>query len=142
MAPTDRSTSGNSARSEGAGIAVRLPRRPSAPGDARSLVRMSLGGVMAEDLLEDVLVVISELVTNAVLYGEGEIALSLSYDERCVTGEVADEGAGFGGETQRPRDPARIGGNGLFMVGRIADRWGQRDGAANVWFEIAVPGAR
>ncbi len=130
------------ARSDGASIAVHLPRRPSAPGDARSLVRLNLGGVLTKDLLDDVLVVISELVTNAVLYGQGEIGLSLSYDEHRVAGEVTDEGAGFADEPQRPRDPSRIGGNGLFMVGRIADRWGRRDGAANVWFEIAVPGGR
>ncbi len=137
MARTGASANGGSTGPEGARFAVRLKRRPSSVGDARRLVRSRLGGALSKETLDDVLVVVSELVTNAVLYGKGDVALSVRCDGGHVAGEVSDQGAGFAGR-QRSHDPTRIGGNGLFMVGRIADRWGLRGGEATVWFEIPL----
>ena len=136
MAPADRSTNRSSTGSEEARVAVRLKRHPGAVGDARSILRSNLGTVLAKETLDDVLIVVSELVTNAVLYGQGDgIALSVACDAQRVTGEVSDQGTGFE-QQQHARDPRRVGGNGLFMVGRIADSWGLREGASQVWFEI------
>ncbi|HUR87278.1 MAG TPA: ATP-binding protein [Solirubrobacteraceae bacterium] len=114
-----------------------LKRRPSAVGDARRLVRKRLGSALSKETLDDLLVVVSELVTNAVLYGRGDVGLSVRCDGKHVAGEVSDQGAGFV-EQQRAHDPTRVGGNGLFMVGRIADSWGLRGGETNVWFEIPL----
>jgi hypothetical protein len=50
-------------------------------------------------------------------------------------GAVNDEGSGFGGELP-PADPARVGGHGLYIVGRVAEAWGRGEGPASIWFRI------
>jgi hypothetical protein len=61
--------------------------------------------------------------------------------------EVADAGQGF--DHTSPTRPRAVAGSasasgwGLFLVDRIADRWGavQMDGETRVWFELS-PGAQ
>jgi anti-sigma regulatory factor (Ser/Thr protein kinase) len=74
-------------------------------------------------------------VSNAVLHGTGDIDLRVTYDGMRVTGDVADQGAGFARPTHG-RAPGQIGGNGLHIVDRIASCWGIHDHSAHVWFEI------
>ena len=95
--------------------------------------------------MDDVLLVVSELATNAVLHGIGDVELRIAFDGRCVTGSVADAGTGFE-RAPREQPHTRIGGNGLYLVERVASRWGVGEGTAHVWFEIprrrpAVPTA-
>lgn len=136
MAPSDASmTESSDSPQEETRIALRLTRRSGAAGDARRAVRRRFEGLLGTETLEDVLVVVSELVTNAVLYGRGDIDLWMACDSSRVKGQVADEGTGFA-HGHEIRDPTRIGGNGLFMVDSIAERWGLRDGPTQVWFEI------
>lgn len=89
--------------------------------------------------MDDVLLVVSELATNALLHGSGDIELRIAFDGRCVTGAVADAGTRF---TRAPREQphTRIGGNGLYLVERLTTRWVGHEGTASVWFEI--PGRR
>jgi anti-sigma regulatory factor (Ser/Thr protein kinase) len=116
-------------------FAVRLPSNPSAAAAARRLRRMRFGHVVAEDTMDDVLIVVSELVANAVLHGSGEIELRVAFDGTRVTGEVADEGGGFARQPPKPvSDP--IAGNGLYLVERIVSGWGVQDDSAQIWFEI------
>jgi anti-sigma regulatory factor (Ser/Thr protein kinase) len=105
--------------------------------EARHAVTACFEPVLGEETLDDVLLVVSELVTNALLHGHGEIGLRMALEAQQVTGVVTDEGAAF--DTTPPnRDPTRIGGHGLFIVGRVSERWGVGDDAAHVWFEIAA----
>lgn len=83
---------------------------------------------------------VSELITNSVKYGEGP--LSLRFD----TGpggrlrvEVADDGAGFTPSARR-KPATDVGGWGLYLVEAVADSWGVFDGSTHVWFEL-TPGA-
>jgi two-component sensor histidine kinase len=126
---TDSPAGGSSA------IAGHFARTPAAPADARRMVATRFGDVLAPETLDDVLLVVSELMTNAVLYGEGGVELRLDVKKDCVMGMVTDEGSWF---DQGPReyDPARIGGHGLRIVGRVAERWGIGDDETNVWFHI------
>jgi anti-sigma regulatory factor (Ser/Thr protein kinase) len=116
-------------------LTVRLPRDPAAAAAARRVVRTRFGQFLTGDTLDDVLLVISELVSNAVLHGTGDIELRVTYDGRRISGDVADQGAGFARPTHR-RAPGQIGGNGLHIVDRVASCWGIHDHAAHVWFEI------
>jgi anti-sigma regulatory factor (Ser/Thr protein kinase) len=121
----------------GGGIAVRLPRSTSAAYVARQVVKQRWGAVLARDTLDDVLLVVSELVTNAVLHGAGDIDLRLAFDGRCVSGEVSDEGAHLS-QALRLHDRDAAGGQGLRLVEHLADRWGMHERIARVWFEILV----
>jgi len=119
-------------------LSVRLPRDPVAGAAARRVVRMRLGHFLTVETLEDVLLVVSELVSNAVLHGRGDIELRLAYDGSRVTGDVVDQGASFVRPVHRLAH-GQIGGNGLHIVDRVASCWGINDDAAHVWFEISAP---
>lgn len=122
-------------------LAVRLPRERTAPAAARRLVRSRLDGLIGPQATDDLLLVVSELVTNAVLHGAGEIELRIAFDGSRVTGRVADEGGGFVRAAHR-RPANRAGGNGLHLVGAVTTRWGVREEAGHVWFELPVEPVR
>ena len=117
-------------------IAATLPRLPLAAATARGLVRRELGDVLAGETLDDVLLVVSELATNAVLHGAGEIQLRLAYDGERIAGAVSDQGPAFAVAAEPRAAECGPGGRGLFIVGRVSKRWGMRDESASVWFEI------
>ncbi len=114
-----------------------LPRAPAATGDARHVIRRRLAEQLSEDALDEVLLVVTELVANALLHGRGDITLQLTLDGHRVSGLVGDQGLGF---SAAARDPGtrRVGGYGLEIVERISESWGLQRGSSNVWFEIAV----
>jgi anti-sigma regulatory factor (Ser/Thr protein kinase) len=117
----------------GTPITVTLPRDHGAPGQARALLREHADG-LERDRLDTAVLLISELVTNAVLHGTGEIRLMI--DVRlggAARFAVCDEGDG----TPVVREqPGPDGGWGLRLVGQLAHRWGVRKGRTQVWFEL------
>lgn len=135
MSPADASSALTQGDAGGVtDFTMRLPGNRSAAAAARRLLRMRFGHVVAEDTLHDVLIVVSELVADAVLHGSGEIELRITFDGTRVTGDVADEG-GFARQRPKPA-PDPIGGDGLYLVERIVSSWGIQDDSAQVWFEI------
>ncbi|QEV18463.1 ATP-binding protein [Streptomyces alboniger] len=91
---------------------------------------------------EDVLLVVSELVTNACLHAEGPDELWLSCDGKVLRIEVSDKGAG----QPAPRTPHRAGrpgGHGMFIVQRLCLDWGvvrNPDATGKtVWAELGAP---
>jgi anti-sigma regulatory factor (Ser/Thr protein kinase) len=95
-------------------------------------------------LMDDVRLLVSELVTNSVRHSDAEppdaVRLEVAVDSETVRVEVADGGSGF---APRPRQPgqSKAGGWGLFLVDRLADRWGvAQNHLSRVWFEIDVAG--
>ncbi len=93
---------------------------------------------------EDILLLVSELVTNAVRHADVGPDRSLHVELKRwpsrVRVEVAHPGPGFEHEGVPPSLDA-TGGWGLVIVDRIADRWGiaSRSGATCVWFELQSP---
>jgi anti-sigma regulatory factor (Ser/Thr protein kinase) len=117
-------------------LSVDIPLDPTAPGIARRAVE-GLSGVVADDVLPDVKLLVSELITNSVKYG-GEGALCLSIDAegpRRLRAEVIDQGAGFV-PVARDRPATEVGGWGLHLVQTLSNRWGVHEGSTHVWFEI------
>ncbi|MER7999628.1 MULTISPECIES: ATP-binding protein [unclassified Streptomyces] len=91
---------------------------------------------------EDVLLVVSELVTNACLHADGPDGLLVSCAAKVLRVEVTDRGTGRP-EPRTPHRAGRPGGHGMFIVQRLCLDWGvvHRTGAAGktVWAELAAP---
>ncbi|MFF8956658.1 SpoIIE family protein phosphatase [Streptomyces sp. NPDC014894] len=117
-----------------------LPREPRSVGRARELVRALLTSWDLQALIDTVELLVSELVTNALRYGEGEIRLRLLRDRTLVC-EVWDSGL-VQPRRRRARDTDE-GGRGLQLVGLMSAAWGSRrtPRGKTVWFELALPGA-
>jgi anti-sigma regulatory factor (Ser/Thr protein kinase) len=117
---------------------VILDRTVDAPCAARARVR-ALEPRLGPERTEDAVLLISELVTNAVKYGpeHGEIRLIIGEDERTTRFTVHDTGAGPL-PVMRPleRLPHEGGGHGLRVVEMVSDRWGVERGSTRVWFEL------
>ena len=99
---------------------------------------------MVADVLDDahytgdadtVLLLVSELATNAVRHAATPWELHIACTRRTVTVEVLDHDATHKPEVQHP-GPDATSGRGLLIVERLATRWGcepRGDGKA-VWF--------
>jgi anti-sigma regulatory factor (Ser/Thr protein kinase) len=115
-------------------FSLALPRDATASRLARAAIKDRLGDVLTAGQLADVTLATSELVTNAVLHGGGEIELRVDASEGRVKGEVIDAGRGF---EQQIRDHG-ADGPGLRIVGRVAEKWGVFQGTTHVWFAIPL----
>jgi anti-sigma regulatory factor (Ser/Thr protein kinase) len=118
-------------------ILGRARRDLDAPARAREAVRSSLGGRVPKATLDDALLVVTELVLNAVLHGQGAVECTTELAGGEVRGEVIDQGSGFVHEV-RERGPEAVGGLGLRIVGNLTTSWGVREGTTHVWFAIGV----
>lgn len=124
---------------------VRLSLEVAGGPDAATESRRALARLehkLGRQLFEDVALLVSELVTNSVRHAgsgpEQQLHIDAWADPRGVRVEVADRGPGFdaGAATVATADEPRSGW-GLFLVGRIADRWGVlSNDETRVWFEI------
>ncbi|MER6613843.1 SpoIIE family protein phosphatase [Streptomyces xantholiticus] len=116
----------------------RLSREPRSVGRARELTRGQLTAWGLDALVDTVELLVSELVTNALRYGEGEIRLRLLRDRTLVC-EVWDAGL-VQPRRRRARDTDE-GGRGLQLVGLLSAAWGSRrtPRGKTVWFELALP---
>lgn len=118
-------------------LRFRHPARPAAIGRARHDVEDALAlADVDRRTAGDLLLLVSELVTNAVRHARGErFEVRLEVRPDALRLEVRDDGAGFD-----PRiDPSAdgTGGYGLFIVDRLADRWGvERDAGGIIWVEV------
>jgi anti-anti-sigma factor len=123
-----------------------LERNRDAPAKARAEVRDVLDSELAQPELATMVLLTSELVTNAVLHPRDErdqrIGLCLTVYPSRIRVEVDDAGAGFD-----PADPVEAtdrGGRGLMLVDQAASRWGatRRQTARGerfcVWFELEL----
>ena len=85
--------------------------------------------------LDDLLLVVSELVTNAVVHARTAAHFGLRWDGRRATVEVTD---GNGRPPALPAEAPAIGGRGLFLVDRLTTAWGSdaRPSGKTVWATI------
>jgi serine phosphatase RsbU (regulator of sigma subunit)/anti-sigma regulatory factor (Ser/Thr protein kinase) len=115
-----------------------LPREPRSVGRAREFTRAQLTQWDLEPLVDTTELLVSELVTNALRYGEGEIRLRLLLDRTLVC-EVWDAGL-VQPRRRRARDTDE-GGRGLQLVGLLSASWGSRrtPRGKTVWFELPLP---
>jgi DNA-binding NarL/FixJ family response regulator len=109
------------------------------PRAARRFVSQILTGWDDEegDLTDTVTLLVSELVTNAVLHAGSDVEVTVRLTDTAARIEVTDTSA----DPLNPRDAAsdEDSGRGLALVGSLARRWGVRPapgGGKTVWFEV------
>jgi anti-sigma regulatory factor (Ser/Thr protein kinase) len=116
-------------------VALTLPSHKTSPRRARLALR-ELGARLGWRSTEGELV-LSELVTNAVRHGDGDIHVILSEADGRLSGEVIDHGLSFTKPRMRLR-PISAGGWGLVIVAALTERWGLTPGASRTWFEMGA----
>ena len=123
---------------------IELPRDPSAPALARRAAESTLREVRADGSevnAAELKLLLTELVTNSVVHGEGDtVRVILDVDRRGrIRCEVVDSGTGFA-PIARAADRTESGGWGLMLVEQMSERWGVSEGSTHVWFELAPAG--
>ncbi|MFB0614749.1 SpoIIE family protein phosphatase [Streptomyces sp. AGS-58] len=118
-------------------VTWRIPARDDAPARARAYVSAVLRKWRTrDDTRDDVPLLVSELVTNAVRFATGPVTVRLIRTGHGLLCEVGDTGNG------RPRLSGGglldDGGRGLNIVHRLTSRWGVRwtDTGKVVWAEV------
>jgi anti-sigma regulatory factor (Ser/Thr protein kinase) len=112
-----------------------------APGAARRALR-ALDGAVPASVRDDALLLVTELVTNAVRHGgvgpNRSLGLALERLPQRLRVEVVEPGPWFVLAHTRVREVS--GGWGLILVDRIADRWGVSPTSSGtcVWFELRL----
>ncbi|MFE1175312.1 SpoIIE family protein phosphatase [Streptomyces sp. NPDC058773] len=115
-----------------------LAPEPRSVARARELARDQLTDWGLQDLVDTTELLVSELVTNALRHGHGEIRLRLLLDRSLVC-EVWD--ADLAQPRRRRARDTDEGGRGLQLVGLLSEGWGSRrtPRGKTVWFELALP---
>ena len=123
----------------------RFPASSTAPALARASVGTMLEG-LTDGQTEDVLLLLSELVTNAVRHTSSaalsDVIVRLDPRPELVRVEVLNPGTSF--DPPAPQTPSTTGtGLGLFLVDALAREWGvEREGQrTKVWFEVPAAAA-
>ncbi len=137
-APTSRAPRGGG-RSEQATdeLSTVFPSVAPSAASARRFVAAALRRWgCSDDFIELVLLLTSELVTNAYRHAGTATRVSVRLDDDCARVEVRDVGRGE--PELRPLDTGRVDGRGLQIVDALADRWGYHSNAGGtaVWFEL------
>ncbi len=118
-----------------------LAPAPSSAAAARVLVQETLPGWGCDELLDDARLVVTELVSNAVLHARTTLQVQCEVNAHALRIAVTDSAAGA--VAVRSFDPRNhLGGRGLRIVEDLADRWGidrTDDGGKTVWAEWLLP---
>ncbi|MFF9909086.1 ATP-binding protein [Streptomyces sp. NPDC013457] len=78
----------------------------------------------APDLVDSVVLAVSELVTNAHVHARSDAQLILTWDEKCLHVTVHDSSPEL--PHQREANDAALGGRGMFLIDALADEWQAR----------------
>jgi signal transduction histidine kinase len=80
---------------------------------------------------------VTELVANSVRHARGTpIDVTVAVHTKLVRVDVSDGGEGFDPPASADPNPLKSSGWGLFLVRRIATRWGAESATGTVWFEL------
>lgn len=115
---------------------LNLAAQRGAPREARQFVRGALAEV-DPDLVDAVELLVSELVTNAVIHASSAPRLEVALLPDRVRVEVHDDDPAM--PARRTPDEDRPGGRGLLLLDGVASSWGAepRGDGKVVWFEVA-----
>ncbi|WP_432494822.1 SpoIIE family protein phosphatase [Kineococcus auxinigenes] len=117
-----------------------LPADVRAVAQARTFLRTALNAWGAADLLDEAELVLSELVTNALVHTDCATGVLLRYDRGAQRLTISVQDRSTRHPRERHADADALGGRGLGIVEAVADDWGvwvEGDGKT-VWAELAV----
>ncbi|MFJ1795998.1 SpoIIE family protein phosphatase [Kitasatospora griseola] len=116
---------------------------------ARGFVRDALLGWDLPEVVDDAVVLVSELVTNAVVHAGTAAEVACLREEETVRIEVSDRHPERGQDSfanvtlnsDRYADPDGEGGRGLLMCSALSSSWGVEyaAGRKTVWFRLTLP---
>ncbi|MFP5256707.1 MAG: ATP-binding protein [Acidimicrobiia bacterium] len=113
-----------------------FPAEVTSVAAARRFVAGELADLGAR--VETVVLLVSELATNAVRHATSAFELSIERSNGLVRVEVADQGAGT--PQKQPHDIEAPSGRGLQILEALADEWGvtERQPGKAVWFTLGL----
>jgi anti-sigma regulatory factor (Ser/Thr protein kinase) len=114
-------------------VELQLPPSPKAPGAVRDWVDARVAPAVSDSAVTALKLMLSELVTNAIVHGDGDITVRARVADDAVQVEVIDAGRR---SVPTIRDGSDDGGWGLQIVAALASRWGVYDGPTHVWAEL------
>jgi anti-sigma regulatory factor (Ser/Thr protein kinase) len=126
-------------------LELELTPTPRAVVEARTAVTRRFAD-LPPDVLEDLRLLITELVSNGVLHSgitpQDTLRVRVGLDGHTIRAEVIDTGRD-GVVVPKPLDPEEPGGFGLNLVQMLSDRWGvNHNDVTCVWFEMQTPPSR
>lgn len=125
-------------------VRAAYPADRSAVAHARRFVRETLIGWGVEDVIDDAVLLTSELATNAVIHARTPFEVICRAASGSVQVEVVDGDAGrVLAAPGRGDDPDRVSGRGLLMPVVLAAEWGVSYAGTSktVWFRLPIPTA-
>ncbi|HEX8496421.1 MAG TPA: response regulator [Actinomycetales bacterium] len=128
-------------RSSDRAVRLQLERDPRSVSSARRFVRSTVTAWQLEPLADDTVLVVSELVTNAIVHAVSAPTLSLTQAPGGLRVEVHDDGVG----TPEPQPASSTGesGRGMHLIDAMTSAWGIQladDGSKTVWAELKLRG--
>jgi anti-sigma regulatory factor (Ser/Thr protein kinase) len=121
---------------------VTVSAGPRAPARARNAIARWLSGHVTSIVLEDAVLLVSELVTNSTRHASAPDGATIrvrgTLGDRLLRVQVLDRGQQGAVAGRDPRG-VELGGYGLQLVASLASDWGVRRGlGTEVWFELAT----
>lgn len=122
------------------GSRLTLPPEARASQQARAFLARELTGQLGGEALATAQLLVSELVTNAVVHAASALEVQWDRDGTSITVRVRDADTG-------PLLPSHVseldlqeGGRGLILVAELSDAWGSehRGGRKTVWFRVST----
>lgn len=109
-------------------------------GTRRRVRQCSAAAGLTDQRLDDFLIAVSEVLTNAVLHGGGTGSMELRTQPGRIWCQVSDCGPGLpeGFTVSRPNDPRSRSGRGLWLAHQLCDQvfWSSSRNGTSV--ELAV----
>ena len=115
-----------------------LPAQVLSPAAARRAVREAMTGAGLEVILDDAVLLVSELVTNAVVHAGTRIELRVDIGPGSVLVEVIDFRPRALPDLLGKPEADREAGRGMLLLDAVAKEWGIRHfaGGKAVWFQL------
>ena len=117
-----------------------LPPAGSSPSTARRIVESVVNAHRLDNVLDEALLLVTELVTNAVVHAGTDIDLRVDAGDKRLRVEVIDRTPGLLHIDSHLPSDQREGGRGLLLLDALAAEWGTRhfSWGKSVWFVLVT----